>query len=234
MMDRNGEEIVKRASGFAANLLLNDQNLETLLTNGNVEVHIPPQLRNSVESLVIKRPLFFKDQTAAQFADAELVGRRLVVNVDDSVIERIDYQPVKLKLYESGYSSLIVRYVGALPWRNAPDVGDPETDSPFLTVKLKSEKGIRGRIRGVQSLQLDSTLGKIKVNLSKSQKIRVRGDGGLVVEMANGDRVSGTIDFLEIELINRWGDETIAVSDIDELIMRDSKKEASKGFVNRK
>ena len=230
MINDRGEEIIGRPSGFSAVLTLDDHKLKSLLRSGHIEINIPHQLVNSVESVIVKRPVYFKDKSALDFADAELAGQQLVLSIDGSVIERIDYQPVELKVYETGFSSVVLRYNGdsesGRKNRKAP--GDPATDSPMLRVKLKTGKGISGRIRGMRSLDLDSTLGKIKVEFSRARKILVRQDGELNVEMVNGDLISGSIDGGAIELVNRWGNETIKISDIAALTMIRAKKQKTK------
>ncbi|QEG21118.1 hypothetical protein [Mariniblastus fucicola] len=224
MLNENGEEIVGRASGFSAVMTLDDASLKTLLRDGRVEIEVPTPLINSVESVIIKRPFYFKDKHASDFADAKLAGHRLVLNVDDSVVERIDYQPVELKVYETGFTSVVLNYVGKTSSLTDRKIGDADADSPLLTVKLKSGKGITGRIKGMKSLKMDSTLGRITVSFARTSKIFVRDNGELNIEMANGDLISGTIDGGQIELINRWGSETIDMSDVAALLVRQSNK----------
>lgn len=221
MLNERGEEVVKRGTGFSAVLTLQDNSLETLIQTGRVEIEIPTQLINNVDSVIIKRPFYFKEKRASDFADTELAGQRLFLNIDDAVVERIDYQPVELKVYESDFTSVVLRYIGkSRSLRNSKEPGDAVTDSPMMTVKLKSGKGIRGRIRGMKTLKIDSTLGSIDVPFARSKNISVRKDGELKIEMLNGDLISGSIDGGKINLINRWGTETIEMSDISTLTVR--------------
>ncbi len=225
MTNTQGEEIVSRASGFSAVVTLDDNKLDALLRDGRVEVNIPVQLANSIDSVIIKRPIHFKEKNAVEFAVAEFAGRRLSVQVDDEVIQRIDYQPVELKVYEDGISSVVLRYVGISPKRKRlQDIGDPETDSPILTVKLKSGKGLAGRIRGMQSLEIESVLGQINVSFAKTEKILVGKKGELNIEMTNGDLISGTIKGGKIEMLNRWETETIDLASVEALIVERPKK----------
>jgi len=225
MTNGQGEEIVGRASGFSAVLTLDDANLQTLIRQGRVEIGIPQQLVNSVESVIVKRPVHFKNKKATDFADAELAGQKLVVNVDNSVIERIDYQPVELKVYETGFSSVVLNYVGDSSTSNASDPGDPKTDSPLMTIKLKSGNGITGRIVGMKQLKIDSELGMIEVAFDRTNQIKVKRNGELNIEMVNGDLISGKVDGNKIELINRWSTESIKLSDVAALIIRRPKKQ---------
>ena len=227
MTNAQGEEVVTRATGFAAVVTLDDLKLNQLMQQGSVEIRIPTQLINSVESVIVKRPLHFKNKKASGFADAELSGRRLVVKIDETVIERIDYQPVELKVYETGFNSVILRYVGtATPVDNNP--GDPKTDSPILTVKLKTGNGIKGRIVGMKQLKMKSQLGVISVDFERTQRIAVKDTGEVTVEMVNGDLISGKINGGKIELITRWSTETIDLREVAALIVRHPPAQAGK------
>lgn len=229
MLNERGEEIVSRGSGFSAVMTLRDRDLEALLDTGSVALDIPTSLINNIESVIIKRPLYFKDKQASDYADAELSGQKLLLNVDDSVIDRIDYQPVELKVYESNFTSVVIRYVGFSKAKDRDgDVGDPATDSPMITVTLDSGKGIHGRIRGMKNLKIDSTLGRIDVPFTQTKNISVRENGELTVQMANGDRISGKMDGEEIELLNRWGTETISLSDISSMSVKRARRKRNK------
>lgn len=226
MTNAQGEEIVGQANGFSAVLTLDDSNLSTLIQQGRVEIAIPGQLINSVESVVLKRPVHFKDDRATDFADAALSGQKLVVRVDRSVIERIDYQPVELKVYETGFRSVILHFSGEMSEGKLKAIGDPRTDSPLLTLKLKSGNGITGRISGMKQLKIDSSLGKIDVAFDRVSRVRVRPNGELGIEMRNGDLISGRVDGDKIELINRWSTETIELAKVSELIIKQPGKQA--------
>lgn len=221
MLNERGEEVVQRGTGFSAVLTLQDDSLRTLIQTGRVEIEIPTQLINNVDSVIIKRPFYFKEKRASDFADTELAGQKLFLNIDDAVVERIDYQPVELKVYESNFTSVILNYVGkSRSLRNSKEPGDAATDSPMMTVELRSGKGIRGRIQGMKTLKIDSSIGIIDVPFARSKSISVRKDGELKVEMLNGDLISGSIDGGKIKLLNRWGTETIKMSDISTLTVR--------------
>ncbi len=229
MIYAQGEEVVDRASRFSAVITLDDDKLDSLLRKGRIEVIIPSQLINNIDSVIIKRPIYFKEVAATGFADAELAGKSLEVAIDDSIIERIDYQPVELKVYEIGFSSVVLKYIGISGQRHdSRAIGDPKTDSPILTVKFKSGKVIAGRISGMLSLDIDSILGPISVSFAKTTKILVGQEGELNIEMMNGDLISGTIEGDKIELLNRWKNETIDLTNVAALIVQRPKSKAAR------
>ena len=220
MSNSNGEEIVGNRSGFEAIVTLNDANLQTLLKRGQLEVSIPQHLVNSVDAVIVRRPVYFKDSMATKFATAQLSGHQLIVDIDQSMIERIDYQPVQLKVYESGFSSVVLKCNKRVaPNKKTKLPGDPATDSPMLTVKMRSGNGIDGRIEGIKKLSLNSSIGKISIDLDRTQQITVRNGGELGIEMTNGDMISGTVSSDKFVLLNRWSDETIKLSEVSALVI---------------
>lgn len=218
MTSPQGEEIVEAPPGFSALLNLDDHDVKTLVEQGSIAIHIPQHLRGSVEAIVLRRPVVFKNNKATAFADAQLNGQQLIVDVDQSTIGRIGYQPVQLNVYETQFSSVVLKYVANFQKTGEKTIGDAERDSPLLTLKLKSGNGFVGRIRNLQQLNLESTLGKISLKLPRVSKIQFQGGGRLTVQMASGNLVSGRIRESELVFANRWGTETIQLKDIAQLV----------------
>ena len=224
MVNSLGEEIIEAPAGFSAILALDDHSMRTLLKQGRAEISIPQQLIGSVEAVVLRRPVVFKDNKAKAFANARLEGQRLVIDVDQAILGRISYQPVQLNLYETGFSSVVLNYVPQKKTTSTKTLGDADTDSPVLTLKLKSGNAVSGRIQDTQKLNLDSTMGNISVELSQISKIQFRNDNVSNIEMENGDRITGKLTETEFVLINRWDTETILLKDISAVIIRDNNK----------
>lgn len=219
MTNSQGEEIVTAPAGFNALLNLDDRNLQTLVKQGSVSISIPQHLIGRVEAIVLRRPVVFKENKSIAFADAQLAGQQLIVDVDNSILGRIGYQPVQLNVYEPQFSSVVLKYVAGNAEDSEKNLGDAEQDSPLLKLTLKSGNGITGKIRGIQQLDLDSTLGKIAVKLSRVSKIQFRDRGLLNVQMTSGDLISGKLDEGKFVLISRWGTETIPLKDISEMTL---------------
>ena len=221
MTNAAGEEIAHPVSGFVAVVTLDDKKLESLLKDGQLEIAIPKQLTNSIDSITMKRPVYFKDQDASQFADATLKGQKLYVNIDELALERIDYQPIDLKVYETGYSSIVLKYFGTTRGRSKLDeIGDAKTDSAFVMIKLKSGKGIQGRIKGLKSIPISSNLGDISLSIGNTRSIEIGAENRLTAKMLNGDLISGSTSMTSVELLTRWENETLKLSDIAEIIVR--------------
>ncbi len=216
MINRQGEEIVSPADGFTAVVTITDAQLELLVRQGTLRINVPANLRNSIRSIVIQRPVYFKEKRATSYPDASMTGNEVLIEISNSLLERIDYQPVELKFYESGVDRVVLKYTGLAPNRkDISQVGDPASDSPIVFVKLKSGKGIEGRIKGMSKLNIESQFGSLKLDFSSIAKISFSPEGKLMTQMANGDLISGTISGDSIELLNLWGNEAIQFSEVD-------------------
>jgi hypothetical protein len=190
---------------------LSDGQLQSLLQTGTFKMSIPPRLKNKVNSLILKRPDRFKDDVAILFNDVDKRSNTIAIKIDDSTIDQIAYQPVELKIYESGYTNIMVRYT---PGNRAEAKKPSKTDSVELNVRLNSGKSITGRLSYMTQIPLTSEIGKIKVKLEEVSQITFDDDGGLSVVMLNGDNLTGESNFSSVILKSRWGQERIKNKDI--------------------
>jgi len=216
----NGEEVVGPMPGIKATVLMTDQRMKLLRQQGGLQISVPSGIGN-LQSVVLKRPTYFKEASARAFAQSMLHGQSMVMDVSESVLDRIDYQPVELKVYESGFSSVVLKYTGGLSAsRKATEqIGDPKVDSPVVTLKFNGGRSIMGRIRGLKSIAVNSSIGKLNLELEKLSRIEMGKKGNLTIEMPSGNRISGTISVNGIVLLNRWENETFQLGEISEIII---------------
>lgn len=190
---------------------LTDGELQSLLQTGAFKMSIPPRLKNKVNSLILKRPDRFKDEVAVLFNDVDKRSNTIAISIDDSTIEQIAYQPVELKIYESGYTNIMVRYT---PGNGAQVKKPSKTDSVELKIELNNGKAITGRLSYMTQFPLKSNLGKIKVKLDEVSQITFDDNGDLRVVMFNGDTLKGESNFSSLIINSRWGQERIKTKDI--------------------
>lgn len=190
---------------------LTDGELQSLLQTGTFKMSIPLRLKNKVNSLILKRPDRFKDDVAVLFNDVEKRSNTVAISVDDSTIDQIAYQPVELKIYESGYTNIMVRY---RPGNGAKVKKPSKTDSVELKIRLNSGKSIIGRLSYMTQFPLKSGIGKVKVKLDEISQITFDDDGDLRVVMLNGDSLYGESNFSSVIINSRWGQERIKTKDI--------------------
>ena len=216
-----GQQQIEEDAWFSAVVVLDDQRVQTLRSVGSLQVSIPPHLVNHIDAVVLRRPVFFKDEPATQFADFERLGPVITTGVDETLLNQLDYQSVELRVFESGFNSIVLRYAGG----NAQDLNklplQNESDSPVFKVLLESGKGIIGRIKGIKTMDVNSVLGEVEIDLDRVTLIEV-GKAGMTFTMRNGDKVTGDSELKEVELLTRWGNEVLDIYDIKSLAIQQS------------
>jgi hypothetical protein len=195
----------------SAVIVLQDADVASLKQTGYLKMAIPPALINRVDSVTLKRPVRFKDEAAILFNDVDRRSGMVSVRVDDATMEQIDYQPVELKIYESGFSSIVVEY---LPGNSTPPKKASKDDSAVFVTNLANSKSLTGRLADMKEFMIKSELGEIDVVLDEVSQIKFEEDERATIQMENGDKVSGKIDFRNITINSRWGLEDLKVSDI--------------------
>lgn len=202
-------------------LTIGEQEAATLRRNGRLQATLPDKFRNRVDSVLLKHPTTFLSKKLVVRDDVDKSGRSLLVNVNESIVDRLEYQPVQIKVYQSGFDSIILRYqrptnraqVAALRRGTTPK----PNDSPQVFVRLSPQNGTTGWIRNMKTLSVETQFGSTKIPLNRIAGIRFNTEetNEVVVISITGDYLTGTIDFDNIVLATRWGDEKIPVSELE-------------------
>ena len=195
----------------SAVIMMQDADVASLKQSGYIKMAIPQQLVDRVDSVTLKRPVRFKDEAAVLYNDVDRRSGMVSVRVDDATIEQMDYQPVELKIFESGFSSIVVHY---RPGNSTPAKKASKDDSAVFVTNLSNSKSLTGRLADMKGFTIESDLGEIDVVLDEVSQITFEADDRATVQMENGDQVSGEIDFRNITVKSRWGLEDLKVSDI--------------------
>ena len=233
----------KKNERYMVVLTIGEQEAASLRRDGYLRATLPEKFRNRVDSVLLKHPTTFLKKKLVIRDDVDKTGRTLLVNVDESIVDRLEYQPVQMKVYQSGFDSITLKYQrsttrsrlaprgrGANPKRN---------DSPQVFVRLSPQNGTTGWIRNMQTLQVETQFGSTKIPLNRIAGIRFNAPekNQVVIISVTGDYLTGKIDFDDIVLATRWGDEKIPVSKLESVTYnRDSRflespKEASKRWI---
>lgn len=211
-------------------LTIGPQEAAALRRDGYLRATLPDKFRNRVDSVVLKHPTSFLKKKLIIRDDIDKARSTLLVNIDESVVDRLEYQPVQMKVYQSGFNSITLKYRrpnnrGRLPSPGRGTKPKPN-DSPQVFVRLSSENGTTGWIRNMQNLEIETQFGSTKIPLNRVAGIRFNTPktDRVVVISVTGDYLSGTIDFDNIVLATRWGDERIPVSKMESVTYhRDSR-----------
>lgn len=193
----------------AAVIELQDTDVASLMATGYFKMEIPRAYKDRIASVVLKRPVRFKDDLAILFNDVDRRGSAIAIDVDDAVMEQIDYQPVELKLYESNLTHIVVHYQ---PGNGSFISSKALAEGPMFLATLEDGKAIQGTLVDREEFTLASGMGAVDVNLSDVFEIRFEDDNRISVTMLNGDSLSGKNPISSITVNSRWGDELLMAS----------------------
>ena len=207
----SGAHAATEEDRVSAVIELQDADVASLKQTGYIKMAVPQELINRVDSVTLKRPVRFKDEAAILYNDVDRRSGMVAVSVDDSTMEQIDYQPVELKIFESGFSSIIVHY---RPGNSTPRKKASKDDSAVFVTSLANTKSLTGRLADMKEFSIKSELGEIDVLLDEVSQVTFEDDDRATVQMENGDQVSGKINFRNVTIKSRWGLEDLKVSDI--------------------
>jgi hypothetical protein len=202
-------------------LTIGPQEAAALRRDGYLRATLPDKFRNRVDSVVLKHPTTFLKKKLVIRDDIDKVRATLLVNIDESIVDRLEYQPVQMKVYQSGFDSITLKYRrptnrGRLPSRGQGMKPKPN-DSPQVFVRLSPENGTTGWIRNMRTFEVETQFGPTKIPLNRIAGIRFNTPEAnqVVVISVTGDYLTGTIDFADIVLATRWGDERIPISKME-------------------
>ena len=228
--DRDEAAEKKQDERYMVVLTIGEQEAALLRRNGYLRATLPDKFRNRVDSVLLKHPTTFISKKLVIRDDIDKTDRTLLVNVNESIVDRIEYQPIQMKVYQSGFDSITLKYQrpanraqvatlrrGAKPKPN---------DSPQVFVRLSPQNGTSGWIRNMQVLEIETQFGPTKIPFNRIAGIRFQAneDNQVVVISVTGDYLTGTIKFDDIVLATRWGDEKIPVSKLESVTYhRDSR-----------
>ena len=104
----------KKKKTFKIVLTLNKSKLKALVTDGFIKAPIPQSYHNKITAIVLKHEDNVIDKRLKMDGDAAKLGSNLILPLSESVVERVKYQPLELKVYAKGYTSVILKFDGKL------------------------------------------------------------------------------------------------------------------------
>ena len=188
-----------------------------------ISVRIPAG-QNAIGSLVVKLPASFKNDP---------VGVKPTVNVRDSVayvevprtlFERLEYQPLRLRVYETGISSIQLLPVDG-PERispNAPRLNKLKIEPDFF-VRLKSKTGFSIATSEEVGFRINNDVIDHEIPFAAIRGIYFDASDPKksTVVLNNGDNLTGNNSWPEMmEFETRWGKEKISLDQIESLTRR--------------
>lgn len=200
--------------------------LAVLRRTGVLRVAIPAAFQGRVDAVRLKREVSFKSEDFELPNAVDKLGNTITVAVDNVLLDQLDFQPIKAKIYYSGFSSVAVTYTQ----RKA---GDPDrlverenkptlADSTRFFARVDDRRGMYGWMTGLAKLKLKSEFGEVAIDSTDIAgiKFNANGSGSVAVRLNSGASVSGYVDFDEIRMKGSWGTQRISLSELDSVVTK--------------
>ena len=214
---------------FVLVITLDAERVNSLLVNRALKTKVNPKLINKIEAIRFQNPTSFLDEPIYIESNTDKQNRALATIVDQTVIDRLEYQPVEMKIYDSNFSSVVVvldqprkNAIQSIPGQLTEPPKGPNDSKPFF-VRITSRRGISGTLKNMKVMEIATDFGDVKLPLDQVQGIRFKPIEGnnessnVFVVLANGDTLSGTVRLGSFVIKSRWGEKELMVRDIESL-----------------
>jgi len=228
--ESNQEDERSSEEKFVLVITLNASRIRSLQVDGVLKTEVPPKLRNKIEAIRFQNPTSFLDEPIQIEAKTDLQNRALASRIDQSVIDRLEYQPVQMKIYDGNFSSVLVVLdnskqdsVATVPGQLAAPPQGPNDSNPFF-VRISDTRGISGAIKDLKTIVLKTEFGDVDLPFEHVRGIRFRPiensqTAQVYAVLKNGDRISGVVNRKTISIKSRWGEKELRIAEIDSLTL---------------
>jgi len=173
-----------------------------------------PQRSKIVGSLLIQKAESFKPVPISLRPNTFMDGREMIVELRPHLLDRLDYQPLKLELFQSDIDT--IRLVPSKRTMPGGLVGSGRTVAaqPNFYLRLKPQNGVAVSLTGVDSFGLKNDIVDLDIPFDHVEAVffDTKEDGIANIVLRNGDSISGRHDWPEeVEFATPWGKETISL-----------------------
>lgn len=191
------------------------EELAQQLKSGNpVSVRVPGDTPQIISALIIRKSEFYKPRLLSLRPFTRVEEGNLIIPIPIEVIDRLDYQPVEFKIYQSN-----VKQATLVP------VHDPDHDyslatreiEPDFFVRLKPNNGVAVAFENLNSFKLENELFKVEFPFFEIEGIFFddRQEYNASVVLRNGDVISGKHSWPEqVKFETPWGKEKIEMDQV--------------------
>jgi hypothetical protein len=199
---------------------LDSAKINALRRTGLLKTIVPSAYRDRIDAIELKRSVSFKTEHYLLKDSVDKLDDTVTLTINDAIIDRLDYQPVKAKVYYSGNSTVALIFDRRKP-KNPFGLPASETqptadDSPRLFARLDNQRGISGWMTGLAKIQLKTSFGNLSIDSNKIAGIRfnTNSSGRVAVRLKSGDTLSGYPNFDSISMKCSWGKQKILLSEL--------------------
>lgn len=203
---------------------MDEKKLALLRQKGSLRVAIPPVYRGRVDAVRLKYAVSFKSEDALLHNAVDKLNNTVTVTFSDETLDQLEYQPVKAKVYYSGFSNVLLVYKkrkAGEPRRFSETENQPTTaDSVRVFARVDDNRGLHGWMTGLAKIELKSEFGDVKINSTDIAgiKLNANGSGSVSIRLNSGTTVSGYLNFDEIRMKCSWGKQTLSLSELDSIV----------------
>lgn len=176
-----------------------------------INIRVPPQSK-IIGSVMIQKPQSFKPVPLSLRPNTTMNGRQMIVELLPQMLDRLDYQPLKLELFQSNVDSIQL-----VPSRRKMPGGSIEpvrtaVAQPNFYLRLKPRNGVAVSLTGVRSFRLSNDIIDLEFPFDDIEAIffDTKEEGVANIVLRNGDSISGQHHWSEeVDFETPWGNETI-------------------------
>jgi len=203
---------------------MDENKIDLLRRTGFLRLAIPPAYRGKVDGVRLKREVSFKSDDFQLVNVVDKLNDTITVTVNDTALERLDFQPVIAKVYYPAFSSVVLVYdrrqpggpIGLTERENKPTAAD----SSRFFARVGDKRGLFGWMTGLAKIKLTSDFGEVFLNSTDIAGIKFNANksGSVSIRLNSGASISGYVDFDEINMKCSWGTQKLALAELDSIV----------------
>jgi hypothetical protein len=188
-------------------LKLNDNLISSFKDYGSLRSALPADVRDRIDTIEL-RYQGTEDKTPINMnLNVQINGQNAEIVVDDSLLNTVRNQPVRVPLNGKTFNVVFLRYNKA----GGGGAGAEEVvmgDGPNrFVLKITDESTIAGSVVDMTAIELMTNFGKVELTLDQVAGVRFKSDGedAAVVFLNNGDAITGTPTLGVVNVQTFWG-----------------------------
>lgn len=206
---------------FVMVVKLTDQQIQQMKVAGAIQTRVPRPLVGKVAAIKLVHASPFLRESISIEPTTTRRQTVLETTVDESVIDRLAYQPVEFKVYDSGFNTLLIRYIPVVAMLNEPKNGlnIGFDDSPLMMIRLSGDRSILGYLDGLKTISVNGEVGKVSLATDKiaGMKFHIGDKDQAFVVLNSGDELTVNVDLEKVTILSRWGKTEVPVEDLDSI-----------------
>jgi hypothetical protein len=214
-------EGTRTSENFVFVMQLNDDDIASLRKTGMLKGRVPEKMVNRISAIRLQRKNSFVSDSMKCESTSERVGQTISVGVDESVIQRLEYQPVQIPVYNSAFTNVLLKhsYQQDLIEKTRAELPPPEAgDSPQMLVSIDENRAVIGYLKGLSKFKITTEFGDVEVPAENVRGIKFNTgesqDKAFMV-LSAGDAITGVFKNENVTVGSRWGEKDLKVKDLN-------------------